>query len=447
MTIQYRNDRPQSSPTIVKQLSHSRTTIFIAVALAIVLIALSVLFAITRLFERAVTDTLTTNTSETISTLQQFQRIPAPIINSELAQVAIKIASMKQTESHNALQLVSKQGQINDLNLQLKESYDQFGQLVDESYRLVKHNSNEVRQLLSWAISVTGAELEQEARWRSIISRLPQSRVDPVTTQLRVENQPLDNSTLRCTVADQVKRHIAGLTSVDFQVHDSSGKHWPHFHVNEVSASRDDSSVTLLIDCSSSMEGPRMEQLKSGATEFVSTLHNRCALRVVSFASDVVPLTRFNDEQSVQKKAIQEAKPYGTTELAEGLQFAVTDLVKRPGRRYIVLCTDGDDPKLKPKLNDIIATCIKHQVQIAILAIQDQSVDLLTLDKLATATGGDVLQANNPREITEKLQAFATRHTAPFYQVKIFAPGEDLSRFKVSLLNQTRPTRVASANE
>ncbi len=105
-------------------------------------------------------------------------------------------------------------------------------------------------------------------------------------------------------------------------------------------------NVALVVDCSTSMSGARMQNVKVAATDLVESLgpQDRLALVVFSDRAEVLAPTHFMDNPRVFKSALAALTPGGGTEIFQGLLAGLEEV-----RRYaspetvnhVILLTDG----------------------------------------------------------------------------------------------------------
>ncbi len=100
--------------------------------------------------------------------------------------------------------------------------------------------------------------------------------------------------------------------------------------------------VFLLVDASSSMAGPPMEEAQSAASEFLA----RCdftttEVGLISFSTSVALLASATSHVRRLEAAIHRIETEGSTDLTDALEMARGQLVGDDRRRYIVLLTDG----------------------------------------------------------------------------------------------------------
>jgi molecular chaperone DnaK len=144
-------------------------------------------------------------------------------------------------------------------------------------------------------------------------------------------------------------------------------------------------NVILAIDCSSSMHGRPIREAERACTEFIQEVsqHPRCRVGIVGFAtraSDLLAL-RTVDQGSIDLGSLRTG---GSTNMADGLARAGSLLQDCPGRRAVVLLTDGypDDPK---STEAVAARLIDNGLELHPRGVP--GADEAFLRKLASADG------------------------------------------------------------
>lgn len=128
------------------------------------------------------------------------------------------------------------------------------------------------------------------------------------------------------------------LTAADFRVEDNGGT----VHIEDVHSAREEPlNVILLIDCSQSMLD-ELPVIKQAAKGFARTLVNgRDTLAIVGFHERTFWLTPFTNNIAQLDGAIDRLRPLGRTHLYDASIEMLYELQKRPGRRALVVLTDG----------------------------------------------------------------------------------------------------------
>jgi molecular chaperone DnaK len=146
--------------------------------------------------------------------------------------------------------------------------------------------------------------------------------------------------------------------------------------------------VYLLIDVSSSMAGPPLEEAQAAARAFLE----RC-----DFTTTEVGLIAFSDEVTLQAEATANVRKVqaaiarldadGTTNLSDALELARQHLMARDRTRYIVLLTDGYPDAAESALAE--AKLARDQ-GVEIVAIGTGEADRDYLRRLASTEEGSI---------------------------------------------------------
>jgi Mg-chelatase subunit ChlD len=141
--------------------------------------------------------------------------------------------------------------------------------------------------------------------------------------------------------------------------------------------------VYLLVDCSTSMEGPSLQQAKNGAIKFATDARTRgYRVGLIRFADKANAL--MNPDTGFTQ-AIQNLIAYGNTNLTAAIELATEHLVREAtGERIICVVTDGMPDNQRTALK---AAKRATQNDIEIMVIGTSEADRKFLSKLATRAG------------------------------------------------------------
>jgi VWFA-related protein len=139
------------------------------------------------------------------------------------------------------------------------------------------------------------------------------------------------------TVRDRDGRLVPDLLKEDFQILDNGAPALVTTFSNEVVPI----TAVLLIDMSSSMGSAFLRQ-REAARRFVQTLLPADRLRIGTFASEVGLSPHLtNDRALLERVLAEELWPGGLTPIWRASTDAMDSLTNEPGRRVILLLTDG----------------------------------------------------------------------------------------------------------
>lgn len=138
----------------------------------------------------------------------------------------------------------------------------------------------------------------------------------------------------------------------------------------------------LLVDCSTSMTGQKIEQAKRGALDFAKTaIRKGYLLGLIKFDSSAELLCEPTATLSLISNKVKEFTATADTNLTEALKIAAEKLIGKRGYRVVVVATDGcpNDPVSALK----IAQEMKKD-KIEILAISTEDADQVFLSELVS---------------------------------------------------------------
>jgi VWFA-related protein len=215
-------------------------------------------------------------------------------------------------------------------------------------------------------------------------------RATPATVHTRgvKVNEAVDVDVLQFTavVTDGDGRFVKGLKPADFKVYDNERL--------QTITSFDSENISLemvvALDVSSSMRAA-LPHVKESAKRFLGGLRAGDNVTLLAFNDNVVTLTPRGRDQALRVKAIDRMDAWGGTALYDAVLKGLNLLSRHPGRRSMLIFSDGDDQSSHATLEEAIARAEASDATIyaigqgrAIRAHELQTV----LKKFATISGG-----------------------------------------------------------
>lgn len=197
---------------------------------------------------------------------------------------------------------------------------------------------------------------------------------------------------LFATVLKQGKP-LEGLTTEDFRVREEEIDQEPL----QVEPRLPPLSVVITLDTSGSMS-KRMAETQSAAKAFVNALEQRDSAQLVAFAREVRTLTPMSSSTDAVTNAIDQTVARGDTALYDALYQSVELLADRPGRKAVVLLSDGvdDDGTGKPlsqrTVSEAIQAAQRINAPVYVIGLGTE-LDQAILSEIADATGALYLNA------------------------------------------------------
>lgn len=167
-------------------------------------------------------------------------------------------------------------------------------------------------------------------------------------------------------------------------------------------------NLSIVIDRSTSMKGPRLDQVRSATQEILKSLDNNDTASVVAFSdrAEVVVSPDQAKDISVARARMSLMQADGGTEIGQGMRLGLQELQRnftRDGVNHLVLLTDGRTYGDEEECISMANNVAEQGITINGVGIGADWSDRF-LDDLATATGGSVLFLDTPKAITGLLE-------------------------------------------
>ncbi len=204
------------------------------------------------------------------------------------------------------------------------------------------------------------------------------------------------------TVSDDKGRFVTDLTRDEFVVLEDGVPQ----EVSAFAAGDQPVSIALAIDRSWSMAGERLEAAQRGGRELLLELGDADRAMLVAIGSEVdvaAPLT--NDRRAVDT-ALQGLDAWGSTALHDAVITAFDAIEPAPGRRALVLVSDGIERHSQRTADDVRARVRASDVLAYPVVVQRKVPPLL--DELATMTGGRAVRVRQLRDLPGSLRRIAS---------------------------------------
>jgi Mg-chelatase subunit ChlD len=146
--------------------------------------------------------------------------------------------------------------------------------------------------------------------------------------------------------------------------------------------------IYLLMDVSSSMSGPPLEEAQAAAREFLAQCDFTAAeVGLISFSTDVTLQAEATSNARKLQSAIARLDADGTTNLADALTLAHRCLASRDRTRYVVVLTDGFPDAAESAVEEA-QRAIADDIQI--IAIGTGEADRDYLSRIASTESGSL---------------------------------------------------------
>ncbi len=193
-------------------------------------------------------------------------------------------------------------------------------------------------------------------------------------------------------------------------------------------------NLCLVLDCSTSMKGERLDTVKATAVQIIRKLKPQDIFSVIAFndrAEVVIPATRQQGNTHKLETKIQLFQTGGGTEIFKGLEAGFDEI-----RRYanpntvshIILLTDGRTYGDEQQCYGLAKQAAELGIGISGLGIGSGWNDIF-LDQLASSTGGTTMYVSQPKDIERLLNEKFSNLSQTFAEnvVLDFQPAEGVS--------------------
>lgn len=167
-------------------------------------------------------------------------------------------------------------------------------------------------------------------------------------------------------------------------------------------------NLSIVIDRSTSMKGPRMDQVRAAVQEILKSLRPSDSASIVAFSdrAEVIVSPDQARDISVARARMSLMQADGGTEIGQGLRLGIQELQRnftRDGVNHLILLTDGRTYGDEDECITMAQNVAERGVTINGVGIGGDWSDRF-LDDLTAATGGSVLFLDNPKSITGLLE-------------------------------------------
>ena len=191
---------------------------------------------------------------------------------------------------------------------------------------------------------------------------------------------------LTAVVTDGDGRFVSGLKAEDFKIFDNDRpQKITSFQSENISL-----ELVVAIDVSSSMR-PALPKVKESAKRFLEGLRPGDQVSVLGFNDNVFTLAPRSRDQAARVKAIDLMRAWGGTALYDVVLNGLNLLGRYPGRRAMLLFSDGDDQSSHASLDAAVARAEASDATMYVIgqgrAIRAPELQTI-LRRFATISGG-----------------------------------------------------------
>ena len=228
----------------------------------------------------------------------------------------------------------------------------------------------------------------------------PATGLDVRLEVIDIANFPLIRTFL--TVIDPVGRAINAFERRSFQLSEQA----VHVKLEVFKIDRSPLSVGILLDQSGSMMSALLD-LKRAVAHFIRVLEPYDQAQLIAFADIPRVLVNWTLDQDKLVMALGPLDAYGPTALYDSIYKSALELSQMPGRRVMVLLTDGQDQNAagtayqsRHSIKEALDLAVANQVVIHVIAL-GRYVNLPELEHIARTTRGELYKTNRSQDLEE----------------------------------------------
>ena len=208
-------------------------------------------------------------------------------------------------------------------------------------------------------------------------------------------------------VYDKAGRFVADLKKNEIQILEDGVPQEITYLASSTGEDRIPLSIALTLDASGSMQ-PSVKFLKEAATYFTGKLETTDQALVVQFNESVKSSSEFTDDTDRMDSFINGLQVWGGTALYDAVMYGLDRLRDRPGRKALILLSDGDDSGASSATRAQV-TALAKSLEVSIYAVGIQGFDTPRgfLKNLAEDTGGVYYFPNKVSELIKVFEAIS----------------------------------------
>jgi Ca-activated chloride channel homolog len=223
---------------------------------------------------------------------------------------------------------------------------------------------------------------------------------------VRVVDSPWRRIGLTVTVTDRKGRPVRGLSREDFRIfEDDRAVETADFGSEGARLDRP-LSVAVLLDMSESMQ-KQVKKVREAAEALLGQLRPRDEIMVARFNDEITVLQSFTgDRRDPERTLARIGRAWGGTAIFRSLAETLRDLRERPGRKVIIVVSDGLDNDVARGQNvlqslyiqDLLRLCLRTQTLVYGIRPGMSASSWLPFEGFVEQTGGRLLYTGGDLE-------------------------------------------------
>jgi Ca-activated chloride channel family protein len=207
------------------------------------------------------------------------------------------------------------------------------------------------------------------------------------------------------SVYDHSGQYVQGLSRDSFQVFEDGKLQ----QITNFEADSGKLSCAILLDTTGSMS-EALPRVKNSIMKLIDVLENEDAVAIYTFDQRLVVRQDFTTDKAAAKRAVLRTRAEGQTALFDALSEVAQEISKRPGKKALVVFSDGDDNASALNANAAVTRAKKAGIPLYAIAEGEatRSKELRKLlEDLSKRTGGTSYEVKKPADIDQVFQKIA----------------------------------------
>jgi Ca-activated chloride channel family protein len=194
-------------------------------------------------------------------------------------------------------------------------------------------------------------------------------------------------------------RFIKGLPASAFRLFENNVPQ----KITHFSAEGSPLELVVAVDVSESMT-PSMPQLKAAVKKFLGALNAKDQVALAAFNDTMFTLTRRDSSPEQRVRAVDKLAPWGGTALYDVIIRGLQQLSKQPGRRVLVVFTDGDDKSSHSTIEAVDRAVRATDATLFMVALGRSAKNAgikSNIERLVAMSGGRALFVDRAEQLDE----------------------------------------------
>ncbi|MEK6743102.1 MAG: VWA domain-containing protein [Nitrospirota bacterium] len=171
---------------------------------------------------------------------------------------------------------------------------------------------------------------------------------------------------------------------------------------------REPLSLAIVLDRSGSMSGEKIERAKESVLRFIALMEPGDRAAFIAFSDTVALLEPLTNDQARLTNAVQAIEPEGHTALYDAIAQGAGALKDVPGRKAVVVLTDGIANRGSLDIHQAIAEAVKDYISVTVIGL-GADVRTARLERIAVETGGSYFFTPAASGLAEIYEAVSKR--------------------------------------